>query len=95
MGLFGGLFNFPAPGVIVELIGNYGLPALVDMNMPHGLLAWLVQLRQRLECCTAVALRLHSQPPIAFRSIFVRVHVERSAPGKLGEHSVERCRLGG
>ena len=46
MGLFGGVCISVPPGVMVELIGNDGLPAFVHVHMAHDLLARLVKLRQ-------------------------------------------------
>jgi hypothetical protein len=58
MGLFGWFDILPAPCVMMELLGDDRLPALVHMHMPHCLLTRLVQLSERLERCSAVALRL-------------------------------------
>ena len=49
MGLFDVFDIFAAPCMVVELIGNNGLPAFVDMDMAHRLLTRLVQFGQRLQ----------------------------------------------
>ena len=47
MGLFACSSIFLPPGVMVEFVGNHRLPAFVDVNVPDGLLARLVQLGPR------------------------------------------------
>ena len=89
IGLIGGLYIFPVPGMMVELIGNDGLPALIHMHMAHGLLARLVQLGQRLQSCPAVALSLERQPHVAFRCIHVLGHVHQRNAGILRKDAVE------
>lgn len=81
--------------MVVELLGDNGLPATIDVNVPHRLLARLVQLRQRLQGRTAVALRLHGQPSVALGSIDIFAHVDRSPPRQFGKHGIERDSLRG
>lgn len=66
MGLVAGLSIFLSPGVVVEFIGNNSLAAIVDMNVPDGLLSGLVQLGQFGQRCPASCLGLQGQPHIAF-----------------------------
>ena len=89
MGLFGGFCISVPPGMVVELFGNDGLPALVYMHMPHGLLARLVQLGQRLQRGAAITLSLERQPPIAFGGIDVVTHVHGATARQFGKHRVQ------
>ena len=75
---------------LVELIGNDSLPAVIDVNVSHRLLARLVQLRQCLQRCPAIALRLHRQPPISFGGFKILAHVDGGASGKFREHAIQR-----
>ena len=58
IGLIGNFSNFLAPGVIVKVIRHDGLPTLGDVDMPHGLLSWLVDFRQCLQGRAALRLGL-------------------------------------
>lgn len=64
---------------MVELIGNDGLPAIVQMHMTDGLFARLVQLCKRLNGCPAIALSFRRQPPVTFGSADVNAHVVSAA----------------
>ena len=81
MGLIGSLSIFPAPGMMVELIGNDGLPALIYMHMPHRLFARLVQLGQRLKCGAGIGLSLESQPALSEQMHRCRSRPDRVACG--------------
>ena len=71
--------------MLVELVGNDSLPTVIDVNMPHRLLARLVELRKCLQGCTAITLRLHRQPPKAFGGFKILPHIEaRQAAAKSG-----------
>lgn len=53
MGLFGALCILVTPGMVVEFLGDHGLPAFIDVHMPDGLLPRLVQLGMLGERCAA------------------------------------------
>lgn len=74
----------------MKLIGNDGLSAFVNMHMPNRLLAWLVQLSQRFQRRTAIALSLQRQPPGALSSGDIFAHVDGCMPGKLSKLFVVR-----
>ena len=93
MGLFDRFGIFGNPRVLVELICNDGLPAFIDVNVSHRLLTWLVQFRQSLQRCSAVALRLHCQPTIALCGFDILAHVDGGPPGKFCEHAIQCDRL--
>ena len=50
--------------MLVELIGNNGLPAFIDVYVFHGLLPRLVHPYEGLKCCTRTGLSLHGQPHV-------------------------------
>lgn len=56
--------------MVMELIGDHGLSAFIDVDVAHRLLAWLVELGQRFQCRSAIALRLkrHTAWPHVFAS---------------------------
>ena len=81
MGLFGGLFIFSTPIMMVELICYDGLSAFVDMDVAHGLLARLVQFGQGFDRCPALGLRFHSDAERTWEDI--RNEVESTPIGHL------------
>jgi hypothetical protein len=67
------------------------------MHMAHGLFARLVQLRQRLQRCPAIALSLERQPPVAaaasaFTSKMMGSELELPGVGDYADHVLAMTR---
>lgn len=68
--------------MIVELLGDDSLPAVINMHMAHGLLAWLVQLCNCLNHCLRIGLRFHRKPRIAFARLSNLAHSAKMASSR-------------
>lgn len=76
-----------------DLVGDNGLSPFVDVNMPHDLLAGLVDPSERFDRRAALRLRLHRKRHVALHGIGVGAGVIEGPVHEVGEQSVKNVRL--
>lgn len=80
--------------MVMEMIGDHGLPAFVDLNVPNRLLARLVQLDQGFHGGAGRCLRLQGQPTIPFHGSRILSRILGHAPGHFGKDHIKGGCLG-